>query len=463
MKLFFETYFLKKSGWKKLFLPAVLILCLSTCRQDQRIESPDRVEAFRVAMQWNETLLKLNRFSEGYRPPVSAQLFAYAGIAAWESALPGLPEIRSCSEEFSGLELPEWDTEKQQTFILPAALNAAYAVVARRFFPHAPLFMKEHCRRNISEIESDLYDKYPQESIAVSKQFGEAVGEAVYEWAAGDSIGHQAYLYNYDRNYQPPQGNGYWKPSVFEPLPALLPKWGKARTFVVGTDQVKITPPLKFSENPGSPFFAQALEVYSLSRPLTKENHWIAEFWSDDVPGLTFSASARWIAIANQALHNTRSGIVTSLETWLKVGLALNDSAVKTWEGKYAFAVERPEQYIRRNINPNWEPLHHSPPFPSYPSGHSAFGGAASAVLSAILGDDFFIEDHCHEERKEFQGKPRYFYSFSEMADENAFSRLLLGVHFRMDCEEGLRVGRLVGKKVADLELIRKKGLVSRN
>jgi hypothetical protein len=39
------------------------------------------------------------------------------------------------------------------------------------------------------------------------------------------------------------------------------------------------------------------------------------------------------------------------------------------------------------------------------------------------------------------------------MADENAYSRMLIGVHFRNDCEEGLRLGKLVGKKVVDLKL----------
>jgi hypothetical protein len=39
------------------------------------------------------------------------------------------------------------------------------------------------------------------------------------------------------------------------------------------------------------------------------------------------------------------------------------------------------------------------------------------------------------------------------MVKENAFSRLSMGVHYRMDCEEGLRMGKVIGKKVAQFNI----------
>jgi len=58
------------------------------------------------------------------------------------------------------------------------------------------------------------------------------------------------------------------------------------------------------------------------------------------------------------------------------------------------------------------------------------------------------MTDKSHEFRVEFIGKPRSFHNFNEMAYENAISRILLGVHYRMDCDEGLRMGYNVGRKV---------------
>ncbi|MBK7937490.1 MAG: vanadium-dependent haloperoxidase [Lewinellaceae bacterium] len=178
--------------------------------------------------------------------------------------------------------------------------------------------------------------------------------------------------------------------------------------------------------------------------------------WSDDLPGLTISPAGRWISIANQALAKARLPFPEVMETYLKVTLALCDAGIVVWEAKYRFNVERPESYIRRVIRPDWAPLHDSPSFPAYPSGHSAFGAAAAEVLSDQLGERFPLEDRTHEKRQEFAGKSRSYHSFYEMAAENAASRVLLGVHYRMDCEEGLRLGKLIGQKVISLPLKQK-------
>ena len=69
------------------------------------------------------------------------------------------------------------------------------------------------------------------------------------------------------------------------------------------------------------------------------------------------------------------------------------------------------------------------------------------------------MTDRTHEGRTEFQGMPRTFKSFEDMAHENALSRLALGVHFRMDCEEGLRLGLLSGQKINAVSLRRESAL----
>ena len=41
------------------------------------------------------------------------------------------------------------------------------------------------------------------------------------------------------------------------------------------------------------------------------------------------------------------------------------------------------------------------------------------------------------------------------MAEENAFSRIPLGVHIRMDCEEGLRLGYEIAEGINEFRLTR--------
>ena len=59
--------------------------------------------------------------------------------------------------------------------------------------------------------------------------------------------------------------------------------------------------------------------------------------------------------------------------------------------------------------------------------------------------------DKCHEGRTEFIGTPRSFGSLYEMALENAWSRVVLGTHWEMDCREGVRFGTFIGRQVNNL------------
>jgi hypothetical protein len=75
-------------------------------------------------------------------------------------------------------------------------------------------------------------------------------------------------------------------------------------------------------------------------------------------------------------------------------------------------------------------------------------GGAGAEALASVFGYSYSMTDRCHLGRTEFEGIPRTFGSFYEMAQENAWSRVLLGTHWRMDCDEGVRFGTFIGRKV---------------
>ncbi len=54
-------------------------------------------------------------------------------------------------------------------------------------------------------------------------------------------------------------------------------------------------------------------------------------------------------------------------------------------------------------------------------------GAAGAEALASVFGYAYSMTDNCHLNRTEFEGVPRTFGSFHEMADENAWSRVLLG------------------------------------
>ncbi|HMQ50066.1 MAG TPA: vanadium-dependent haloperoxidase, partial [Saprospiraceae bacterium] len=447
-------------GWR--CLAAIVLLLLGSCTKDDDvvIAPVDSIsdEYATVALSWNELYLEIERFTPGYRPPVSARSLAYIGLTAYESVISAMPNNNSIASNFSGLEIPQPDA--LETYYWPAVLTAAYSKSMELYFPTAPseqLF-------KIYSLQNDYYEDFKQEVsfdvFSRSTAYGRSVAEAVYEWSATDPVGHEAYLNNNDPNYQPPSGIGLWQPTYPDYALALLPHWGEARTFAAD-DSDLVPDPLPYSEDPASPLYQQALVVRNMVSEIKQgqlaEDRWIADFWSDDCPILTFTPAARWIAVANQVVALENISLDRAVELYARLGLGLNDAGVRCWHEKYRFNIERPIDYIRRiQGDASWNTVmcpdgsgnYFTPNFPAYPSGHATFGAVSAEIMADMFGDNYNMNDRCHEGRSEFNGTPRSFNSFYEMAEENGYSRIPLGVHFQMDSDAGLELGYGIGQKV---------------
>jgi hypothetical protein len=412
-----------------------------------------------VALDWMEFYLRIERHTPGYRPPVSARALAYIGLAGYESVVPGMPEYRSLADIYYGLSIPEVETGK--SYHWPTCLHSTYATIFQAFFKNAPAAMQQELFSLMHKYDSQFSGLLSPEIYNRSKAYGEAVALAVFAWAKSDGLGHEADERNNDPSYIPPAGLGKWQPTYPDYSQALLPYWGQVRTFAANEDD-KVPAPLGFSQSPASELYIQASEVMvkvnkiKSNQPEYPEDEWIADFWSDDCPTKTFTPAARWIAIANQLVKEESAALDYAVYTYAKLGLGLNDAGVRCWNQKYQYNYLRPVDYIRQVMGQSdWNTLmcpadgnYFTPNFPAYPSGHATFSAAAAEILTDLFGFDHPMTDRCHEGRVEFLSTPRSFGSFYEMAEENAYSRIPLGVHFRMDAEAGLGLGYRIGKKV---------------
>lgn len=453
---------------KRKFWPLLLgLLVLGSCARDEDPlpENPyGRVDDYSadVALRWNELLLELERFTPGYRPPVSARAIGYIGLAAYESVVNGTTGNQSVAGNYSGLDIPQ--PEAGEDYHWPSCLAASYARSMELFFPTAPSEQLFKIYQLQNDFFLDFKEEVPHDVFTRSTAYGRAVADAVFAWSATDPVGHEAYLRNNDPAYQPPAGVGLWQPTYPDFAPALLPHWGEVRTFAA-TDADIVPDPLPYSEDSSSPIYQQAVEVKNMVNQIKQgglpEDFWIAQFWSDDCPILTFTPAARWVAVANQVVERENAPLSLAVELYARLGMALNDAGVRCWHEKYRFNVERPIDYIRRiQGEPNWNTVmcpdgsgnFFTPPFPAYPSGHATFGAVAAEVLSAFFGQSYSMTDNCHEGRTEFKGDPRTFTNFHAMAEENAYSRIPLGVHFQMDADAGLELGYGIGQKVNALQ-----------
>jgi hypothetical protein len=209
-----------------------------------------------------------------------------------------------------------------------------------------------------------------------------------------------------------------------------------------------LPPPPEYSEDKTSDFYKEGLEVYETVKNITPEQRATARFWSDD-PMLSPTPPGHWISIALQILDREDASLDKTADVMARLGMALADSFIGCWDAKFQYDLVRPLTYIRRVIDPKWEAILNTPPFPEYPSGHSTQSGAAAVVLTDIFGTNFGFEDATHQA----DGlKPRRFASFWAAAEEAGISRLYGGIHYRTAIARGLDQGRCIGAYVNALQ-----------
>lgn len=412
-----------------------------------------------VPKEWVNLYMDIEKDLPGFRPAATSRALAYIWMAAYESALPGMPDFVSLDSKFNGLNVPDFSKDVTK-FNWSIAVNAAVAKTMDHMMPGATTAQKGLIKDLESQLNTTLKNNVSQEVFTNSQEWGRLVSDAINTYADTDLEGVSQAADAFPASYIPPVGPGKWNPGVGTKL-SLFPYWGKVRTFATfGQDLLSPAPPA-YSTNPASTYYKDFEEVNENLTNLTNERRWRAEFWSDDIVGLTFSPPARVFQIANQMIDSENSNLEFCLHLLLKLGIAENDAAVAAWGSKYYYNVERPFNYIPTVINPDFKTIlgnaigvdNLTPPFPGYPSGHSTFGGLGISVLSEFFGHEYTFTDRCHEGRTEFYGTPRTYTNMTQIGEENAYSRIPLGVHPRFDCSEGLRLGKVVGQNAVDLNL----------
>lgn len=450
----------------RIFYSLVLFtLFFASCTRDQ-IDTPEEGDQKvvseiknEVAVEWARLYLGIETHLAGFRPAPTARAMAYIAMVGYETALPGMSQYRSLSEALSIPNLPKLASTTNIDYNI--ALNIAYKEITIDMMHSTNASQTNEILKLYESLKTTYSSRALPDVIKASEDWGVRVARAVSKYAESDVEGHNQVRDPRPSSYTPPIGLGNWQPTAPFNGRAIFPYWGKARTFAITPEEMKVIPPPPFSTKPGDKYYDDFKEVNDVVARNDFKGQWQAEFWSDDIVGLTFSPPARNLAIAEQLVTNEKLNLEETLVFFLKLGIGSNDASVAAWEGKYKINVERPIDFIRKHINPNFTPtlgraigaIGLTPDFPGYPSGHSTFGGMGGDIFAQQFGMEYTFTDNCHKNRTEFYGIPRTFLNFRELGEENAYSRIPLGVHPRFDCEEGVRLGRVIADKVGQIRL----------
>ncbi|MCB0687959.1 MAG: hypothetical protein KDC53_15590, partial [Saprospiraceae bacterium] len=249
----------------KIIYPLLVIVTVFWfgCQKDEVVfedPKPSRDYPRKVPLLWNQLYLKIERFTPGYKPPVSARNMAYINLSAYEAVVPGSAfKYKSMASKMEGFVPVEIDDHLSYNWEVCA--QAAYEKAFELFFPTAPAEQQFQMLEIGHQLRTELELGVNPSEFERSYEYGQRVAEAIYQWSMTDTWGHEGYLRNIDGYYFPPEGTGNWKPTYPDFAPALLPHWGKVRTFSASNEETVADPPA-FDTNEGSQLNREARITY---------------------------------------------------------------------------------------------------------------------------------------------------------------------------------------------------------
>lgn len=445
---------------------ALLFISFTSC--DRYEDNPTKtitIDKFESEMvhKWVDQLVRLGQLSPGMTPPVVARGYGYTSFALYETCLPAMEDNISMKNQ-----IVDWQgltTKPQSNF------NYHWGVVINTLMSSMCLEFSGQSNRDIWKneilaLETNYNNKYKlectTEEFNASVAYANACAKEIIDFAKTDPIYNtiktepkEPMNSNFPVDYEPPVGKGLWVPTFPTFQIALQPYWGVTRPFLKKNVDLRPADPNPYSEDTNSVYYKEMLEVFNVNQNLTPEQRIIALYW-DDAPFRTQTPGGHSIKIYNQLMRENKFSVSKSVESFLKVGMAIHDAFVNCWKYKYIFNTERPITFIRNIIKkPTFTPIISTPPFPDYCSGHSNQSGAAMKIFDLQFGENYTFTDSAHVKRDDIDAitrAPRTFKTFKDMYNEVAMSRLYGGIHFRKSINEGVRIGNLIGENIWNLK-----------
>lgn len=310
----------------------------------------------------------------------------------------------TCAQYDALRDLPQSASQtKTDVTLIEAAVAVSSATTLAHLYPHEVPRISGHFDLHLQELR-----KQTPANVALDAALAAGRATTISLLKRRDSDGATRL-----EIVTPPSGDRMWYSS--EQWSPLRPYWGEVQPFLI-TQLNDYDPPAPPA--PGSPESSRALAaVREARRAASSYNENIAKKWADG-PG-TSTPVGHWNEIAVALIVRYRLSNLESARVLAFMNMALMDVSILCWRTKFRYWQMRPSQ-VDKTIVPSF-PI---PNFPSYPSGHAGFSGAAATFLGHRFPD----------ENQEL----------NRLAEEAAESRVVSGLHYPFDSEAGLWQGRRV-------------------
>ncbi len=342
-------------------------------------------------------------------PPYAVRVFAYMSVVQHDAHIAARFYQNKFSKRTPSVYLSE-----------DAVVDAATAAVLTYLFPAEADFIAN--KLEIARQSILLSEKYTSNELKAVNEFGKAIAQKVIQLAQNDGMEaaqgtERQWQTAVNRRQQ--AGEQVWT-SIQKPLRAPIePFFGNVKPWF--TKDIATFRPSPPPSTHSEELKKEVELIKKMSQFSSKEPMIIATRWAD--PEFSYTPIGHWNTIACDLLLKNNNTDEEKVRILAALNRALMDAEIVCWEAKTYYCYPRPSQ-VDKEIHARL-PL---PNFPSYPSGHSTTSAAAATVLSHFFPND----------------SKRLF----DMAEEASISRVYAALHFKMDCDAGMALGKKVGEWV---------------
>ncbi|TNE72374.1 MAG: phosphatase PAP2 family protein [Bacteroidetes bacterium] len=431
-----------------LFFQVFALISISGIAQ----ESDDQ-KVLAIHHRYLDEAIELTKHCVGFSPPVSGRAFAYLSVGIYESTIDFTDHMRSLSGQMNGYSRTVFaDKKKYNRFLVAIACDHE---MMSHLYRNMPPRNQKNLQQLFNELKDSHGDGFSKKVNERSLDLGKRIANEIIEWSKTDG-GEEGFIYNFPDEYTPPECLECWVKTTPGYLPSLLPYWGSNRWMMKGSEATmsgcEVIP---FSTDTNSLLYKDAYSILENSKLSDPKFEIIAEYW-DDSPGYSGTPSGHFYTLARTISEQKELDLKKAIELYVKLGIAMNEAYIASWQLKYKFSFIRPITYIQRYIDPQFNTRLSTPPFPEFPSGHSYQSAAGGEIFKQVFGDQVSFIDSTNVDRDDINGAPRSYASFTELVEEVSWSRFYGGIHFRktldISMDYGSRLGRFVAEKLVCID-----------
>ncbi|HUQ65941.1 MAG TPA: hypothetical protein VM101_07290 [Flavitalea sp.] len=389
-----------------------------------------KVDSINVATRWMHLLTDLLR-KDSIPPPGCLRIYAYTGLALYESQVPAMAGYQSLFAYFSGNKIPGIDKEK---YYAPITANAAIAGIIKKL---AILKSAKEIDSLESYYENFFEQHISQEEWDASIAYGRQIADLVFQWSKSDGT-----FATYS-SYSIPQANELWKPDRWSPTPPPGAYQGFLRTFVKEAIAMTLpNPPPAYSTDTVSVFYKNAKAVFEFRNNITISDSLLINAWQNRY-GVNHLTMGHLTKLLTLMLEEGNYSLQEASVIYAKNGIAMFDAVVASFNAIYKHNVIRPVTFIRGTIDKNWNTLYNYNFYPSYPSNFASCVAASGTILADAFGESYSITDSIQTS----QDGSHQFTSISNFVNTVANCRVIAGIDFPFSIE----AGKILGTKIAQL------------